>query len=224
VTEAKESNRAAPVLRSREVTIIDGYLSVDRRPRGLRLGEDHRRVGLIINQYYPELPEGFFFDHELALAIARVVASLGDRVTATFLPGALTGVGRSVVERLVPTWNPRRELVLEDLEMLARIYRAIWEAEDREDPSEGTSFDELLVMRGPTTVAEVRTLDYGQFGGPEPYHDQLLWSVYLPSTTRLIAQLGELATTMNVKLTRIQGVDAPTENLWTRAVDFVTGR
>jgi hypothetical protein len=118
----------------------------------------------------------------------------------------------------------RRELVLEDLEMLARIYRAIWEAEDREDPSEGTSFDELLVMRGPTTVAEVRTLDYGQFGGPEPYHDQLLWSVYLPSTTRLIAQLGELATTMNVKLTRIQGVDAPTENLWTRAVDFVTGR
>ena len=110
--------------------------------------------------------------------------------------------------------------------MLARIYRAIWEAEDREDPSEGTSFDELLVMRGPTAVAEVRTLDYGQFGGPAPYHDPLLWSVYLPSTNapRLIAQLGELATTMNVKLTRIQGVDAPTENLWTRAVDFVTGR
>jgi hypothetical protein len=227
VTESTESIRAVPVLRSREVTIIDGYLpSVDRRPRGLRLGEDCRRVGLIINQYYPELPGEFFFDHELALAIARVVGSLGDRVTATFLPGAISGVGRSVVQRLVPTWNPRRELVLEDIETLSRIYRAIWEAEDRDDPSESTSFDELLVMAGSTTVAEVRTLDYHQFGGPEPYHDQLLWSVYLPSTnaSRFIAQLGDVATAMGVKLTQMQGVEALKENLWTRAVDFVTRR
>jgi hypothetical protein len=194
-------------LTSRRLTIVDGYLPIDEQPLGLRLRNEARRLGLIINEYYPELPGGFFFDHELAVSIARILGAVGDGIVIRFEPEAFNDLGRTVVRRYVPTWAPGEPLVIDDLDTLSRIYDDIFEVDNQDDPGENVSFDEMLVMAGGSTIIEVQTVDYHRFGGPDPYHDQLLWNVYLEPSIgdALVEKLSDMASRFGMALNHLRG-------------------
>ena len=145
-------------LESRAVVLVSGFVQgVDEEPRLVQVAAPYGRFAVVVNTFYPEFPGGYFFDHDLVLKVCEAIV-----------------LGRSTRVR----GFPRDARTLEALEV---AWRAGWQSDDRDDPSNNDLFAELLVLEGEDIVRHVRGIDWYTVGGPAPYHDSATLEVFAPA-------------------------------------------
>ena len=173
-------------LKSREVLLISGYIKgIDRKPQSTRVKAPYGRLAVVINTSYPEFAGGYFFDHDLVLKICTVL--IGGRRTK------------------VIGW-PREARTFDEL---TTAWRAGWEKDDHDDPSNNDLFEEILVLDGKEVVMQIRGIDYHQVGGPVPYHDSATLEIFAP-TVQADALLKMIQhTAAGAKVQFLEGVAEP---------------
>ncbi|MBI4356113.1 MAG: hypothetical protein HY597_06685 [Candidatus Omnitrophica bacterium] len=177
-------------LKSRSIRLIHGYVrGVDHKPNGVKVREPYRRIAILINTHYPEFRGRGFFDHELVLKLCAAIAQ-----------------GRVAQVRQEKT---RQALTLKELE---QQWRAGWESDDHDDPSNNSIFKVLFVSEeGDEVVAQVNGLPYWREGGPAPYNDDDTLEVFVPEAAAdgVVAAIRTAASEAGAAVTELPGEPVP---------------